>query len=294
MRFTPQQLISLKEAFNQELSLTELISSWGISVDLEVISIIYDLQSGTYTRYAKQSEVYIKDFTSEIVGVLNKYLENHMSILDCGTGEATTLIPILKSLGLRSGIAVDASISRLLWAQENATSANLEIEFAVSDIKHLPLADNSVDAVLTVHALEPNGGQEVALIRELSRVSRKFLFLIEPDFENGSVSQKERMKKLGYISGIDAAVKVNGLRVLEKLPLKTNSNDQNIASITVVETGKQTSGNVHLHWTDPIYKDRLTPFMNGLRSTFGLWYPVINHIPLLRPTDTQYLFSPPN
>lgn len=240
MKFTPTQLISLKQAYSQGLSLTELISSWEFSIDFEAISIIYDLQSGTYTKHSLENASFINSFTSEIVEILGKYIEKDTSILDCGTGEGSTIIPVLKKLGMEFGYAIDASISRLLWAQQNAASAGIDLKLAVCDLGRLPLCDNAVDAIITVHALEPNSGQETLLIKELGRVARDFVFLIEPDFENGSEHQKERMKKLGYVRGIDAAIKKNGYSIMEKIPLKNNSNKLNAASVTVVKTG--TSG----------------------------------------------------
>jgi len=294
MKFTPEQLIELRASYDEGLNLTELITRWGFQIDFEIISIIYDFQAGTYTKHASRNSNYINTFTSEIVGILGKFLSTEMSILDCGTGEATTLLPILDKLGIRSSYAIDASISRLLWAQKNATNANYDLKLAVSDLGQLPLGDNSVDAILTVHALEPNGGRENVLIKELGRVSREYIFLIEPDFENGSHEQKERMTSLGYIKGLDEAIRENNFKILEKIPLKNNSNAINAASITIIRTAKANQENSDLEWADPIFKNKLDPYMNGLRSSFGLWYPKVNDIPLLRATDAQYLFSPPN
>jgi|688.fasta_scaffold386945_1 ubiquinone/menaquinone biosynthesis C-methylase UbiE len=294
MKFTPKQFNELKISYDKGLNLTELVSMWGYPIDFETISIIYELQAGTYTKHAIQNTEYIDIFTSEIVSVLGQYLNNNMSILDCGTGEGTTLIPILKKLKIPSGYAIDASISRVLWAQQNATKAKIDLNLAVSDLGQLPLGNNSVDAVITVHALEPNGGREIELIQELGRVARKYVFLIEPDFENASAEQKIRMKKLSYITGLDAAIKENGFKILVKIPIKNNSNELNAASITVVQTNEVNQQNSDLTWTDPIYKSKLNPYLNGLRSFNGLWYPTVSNIPLLRKADTQYLLSPPH
>ena len=293
MKFTQQQFIDLKQAYDQGDNLRELILSWGLPMDLETISIIYELESGTYTKYSNENPLYIDAFTSEIVCIMSKYLQKRMSLLDCGTGEATTLIPILKKLDMRSGYAIDASISRLLWAQQNAVAAKVDLKLAVSDIGNLPLLDNSVDAVLTVHALESNLGREIQLIRELGRVARRFMFLIEPDFENSSKVQKKRMTKLNYIRNIDTAIKKNSFKILDKVHVTNNANELNSSSITVVDTGKSRPGKSNLTWVGPIYKEELRPYLNGLLSTSGLYYPKINGIPLFRSTDTQYLLSPP-
>lgn len=294
MKFTSKQLIEIKNSYDSGLNITELILGWELPIDFETISLVYDLQAGTYTKLAAQKSEHMNSFTTEIVAVLSKYLSNEMSILDCGTGEGTSLIPILKGLGISSAYAIDASISRLLWAQDNATNAKFDLKFAVSEMEHLPLGDNSVDAIFTVHALEPNGGRENFLISELKRVTKKFVFLIEPDFESASVTQKARMTRLGYIKNLDKVIKENDLTILEKISIKNNSNKFNAASLIVIEKTNNGDEESDLIWVDPIYKDGLNPFLSGLRSTIGLWYPVVNNIPLLRRTDAQYILSPPH
>jgi hypothetical protein len=294
MKFTLEQFISLRKAYDQGINLTNLISSWGIPIDFEIISIIYDFQSGTYTENSNKNPAYINAFTSEIVETLCNFIEAEMTVLDCGTGEGTTIIPILKKLGMRSGYGIDASISRVLWAQRNAAAAGINLNLAVSDFGQLPLNDNAVDVVVTVHALEPNHGREGELIKELGRVARRFMFLIEPDFEKASKRQKERMMKLGYVRGLDDAIKENNFRILDKVSIVNNSNELNVAQVTVVDTGKTKQEESNSTWVDPIHREELTPYMNGLRSTLGLWFPLVNSIPLLRSTDAQYLLSPPD
>jgi ubiquinone/menaquinone biosynthesis C-methylase UbiE len=217
-----------------------------------------------------------------------------MTVLDCGTGEGTSIISILKKLGMQSGYAIDASISRVLWAQSNAAVAGIDLNLAVSDIGQLPLNDNAVDVVVTVHALEPNHGLERELIKEMGRVARRFMFLIEPDFEKALKKQKERMMKLGYVRGLDDAINQNNFSILDKVSIVNNSNELNVAQVTIVDTGKAEQEKSNSSWIDPIYREELKPFMNGLRSTLGLWFPLVNGIPLLRSTDAQYLLSPPD
>ena len=42
-----------------------------------------------------------------------------------------------------------------------------------SDLDRIPLASESVDVVLTIHAVEPNHGREEPILSELLRVARK-------------------------------------------------------------------------------------------------------------------------
>ena len=52
------------------------------------------------------------------------------------------------------------------------------------------------DRKITCHALEPNGGQEEALLAELLRVARLGLVLVEPSYERATPSGRARMERL--------------------------------------------------------------------------------------------------
>ena len=297
MIFSKDQFLFLKDAYSRGENLTRIIQSWNIPINFEVICFIYELQSGTYTEEAELNPDFLKLVTEEISAVFGKYLSTESVVLDCGTGEATTLIPILKRLGIATSIAIDSSISRLTYARKNAINSGLKIHLAVANIANLPLRSRSVDAVMTIHALEPNGGQEVGLLLELGRVSRKYVMLVEPDFERGSSLQQERMKRLNYISNIESAIKICGFKLLERVPLYNNSNIDNVASVFIIEV-KEQSRNMYAiddfptYWVDPIFREELRAFDTGILTPGGLWFPVIRDIPLLRETDAQFLLAP--
>jgi len=293
MKFSIEQFLELRAARLEGQNLTELITKWGIPIDFEVISLIYEMQAGTYTTYANENPEFTERFAKEISETLSKYISKESTILDCGTGESNIFIPILKNLGIKSGVGIDASISRLTWAKNNAVSSGLDLKLAAADFGRLPLPDKSVDAVLTVHALEPNGGRECDLIRELGRVARKYIFLVEPDFENASSQQKLRMDKLNFVRNLDGAIAQSGFSISEKVPVNNNSRVLNSASITVVEISQSDPiKSVGLDWVDPIFRQPLIEFENGLYNGMGLWYPIIRGIPLLCDSDAKYLYSP--
>jgi ubiquinone/menaquinone biosynthesis C-methylase UbiE len=86
-------------------------------------------------------------------------------------------------------VAFDLSWSRLAhgraFASDHQTFA-LPIDYFVGDMASIPLADNSVDVAMTVHALKPNGGREHELVSELLRFARRKVVLFEPSFEQAS------------------------------------------------------------------------------------------------------------
>jgi ubiquinone/menaquinone biosynthesis C-methylase UbiE len=293
MIFSKEQFLELKQAYQNDLNLTQIIAAWGIPINFEVISFIYELQAGTYTLEAKRNPNFLKDFSEEISRIMSKHLGINSLILDCGTGESNSFIPILKNLNLNAGVGVDSSISRLTWAKVNADESGIILELACADLGNLPLQDDSVDAVLTVHALEPNGGRENELIKELGRVAKNYIFLVEPDYEDSTLEQQSRMDTLHYIRNLGQAIKFCGFKTIEKIPVVNNANILNKASITVIDTcpGFEVAKKV-FSWADPIFGQLLHPNEGGLTNEIGLWYPTVRNIPLLRESDTQYLLSP--
>lgn len=61
-----------------------------------------------------------------------------------------------------------------------------KINLFVADMFKMPIADDAVDVVYTVHSMEPNGGREEELLDELYRITGKYLILVEPDYERAS------------------------------------------------------------------------------------------------------------
>ena len=298
MIFSIEQFVELRKSYERGENLTRIIAAWGIPIDFEVISFIYELQSGTYTKFATENSKFLDLRCEEIASIIRPYLSVDSILLDCGTGEATTFLPILKKLMINKGFGIDSSISRLTYAKSNASISGIELNLAVANIAKLPCPNKSVDAVLTIHALEPNGGEEVRLLTELGRVAREFLFLVEPDFQRAHEVQKERMKSLNYIRNLEQTIDACGFQLLEKIPIINNLNLDNEASMFVVDcsTGEkltsQDNPKTKLGWVDPLFYEQLTEYEGGLTNHFGLWYPVIRGIPLLRESDTQYLLAP--
>ncbi len=114
------------------------------------------------------------------------------SLLDAGVGEATSLAPVLRHMTARPAhvLGFDLSLSRLLYARRHLAEQRQEnVTLFTAALDHIPLASNSVDVVLTMHAVEPNHGREDVILRELLRVARRHLVMIEPSFELASAGR---------------------------------------------------------------------------------------------------------
>jgi ubiquinone/menaquinone biosynthesis C-methylase UbiE len=136
-----------------------------------------------------------------------------LSLLDVGTGDGYTLSYALEEVRVPAVFGVDASKERLRIAESILGPRN--VTFIQADLFKLPLGDGAFDVVLTSHALEPNGGREVEGIRELHRVARRYVLMIEPDYDAAPPAGKQRMQRLGYVSNILEAIELLGLELHE-------------------------------------------------------------------------------
>jgi len=294
MKFSKEMLTKLSTAYNKKLNLTELLQVEGFRINSKAIEIIYDLQAGSYTRFDLENPENNLRLVSEVVNTIAPHLDSCSSLLDVGTGEGTSIIPLIKKLNLDiESYALDISWSRLSFAVSNSVKHSTSLNFAVGDMLNIPMANSSIDVVITIHAIEPNGGKEVEILKELARVSKRRVILIEPDFDNANSEQRSRMQKLSYIGSLIDAISAAGLTIIDKVPLSYNLNPLNCASIYILkpDTEKQASKELS-RWVDPIFHSELIQFEGGLRNAEGLWYPVLKSIPFLRQEDAKLTLNP--
>ncbi len=255
----------------------------GISAQ-DAIEVAYDLQAGSYVEIVsrpenEQERVAWGKQLAAVLGVLGV-----RSVCEAGVGEATTLAHVATAAG--DGIAFsgfDISVSRMLFGREYARSQGAAVELFCADLLHIPLPDSSIDAVVTNHSIEPNGGQEEPILRELFRVCARYLVLIEPDFEFGSPEQKDRMARLNYVRDLPRHLQTLPGRIVRREPWPLHPNPLNKASLIVVEKHKGAPPPQTFEFVSPITKSSLTPLPSFLFcAEEGLLYPVPFGIPVLR------------
>src|SRR3546814_14140821 len=96
----------------------------------------------------------------------------------------------------------DVSLSRLSYADANLTSLGVSYALFSADLHDIPVTSNGGGCVVTMHAIEPNGGMEERIIDELVRVSIRYLIVMEPDFSQATDRQRERMQRLSTAPNI--------------------------------------------------------------------------------------------
>lgn len=233
---------ALRRAYERGENITQLLSSNDSLLPREeIIEIAYDLQSGSYVKAALSDPQRLADYASQIFQACRPHLDECDVILDCGTGELTSLSALSHHLsGLQRLLACDLSLSRLRvgrsYAQQ-AMSAALasKLTLFVADMAQLPLATDAVDVVLTVHALEPNHGREETLLSELLRVAKRRVLLFEPCWEKASAVVRERMQAHGYVRDLPLYIQSLGARLLSVSALPNPINPMNPTYCYVLE-----------------------------------------------------------
>lgn len=251
----------------------------------EMIMVSYDLQSGSYIKYAKKNSDYLKKYTKAISKILNDLPVPFESILEAGVGEATTLANVVTKLRKlpKKILGFDLAWSRIRYGIEYMKKKGIKNTLLFTgDLFNIPLADNSVDIVYTSHSIEPNGGRGKEALRELMRVTKKYLILLEPAYEFADAEGKKRMNKNGYIKNLYTSALSLGLKVVENRLFDVYNNPLNPTGLIVIKKGSKnikTSGNF---LECPVTKTPLRLLKNSYFSEQGLLaYPIIDDVPCL-------------
>ena len=251
----------------------------------EIIEISYDVQAGSYINLLNNVEIanHKKEMTSEIAQTILS-LCTPQSILEAGVGEATTLTGVVKNLGNDiSNYGVDISWSRVAYAKDFLKKQGVKKStLCTGDLFNLPFLDNSIDVVYTGHSIEPNGGNEEAIIRELYRVARKYVILLEPGYEFANQEQQQRMDSLGYCKNLNNISCSLDYDVIKHELFPYCSNPSNPTAITII--AKNCNKELPLEiLACPKFKVPLRSLHGSLYSPNSLLvYPIIGEIACLR------------
>jgi len=248
--------------------------------------IAYDLQAGSYISGVRANPEARVRWCGQLADILNPYITKQSTVLEVGCGEATTLAGVLKRLNSspKHALGFDISWSRcahgLSWLAENAVSADL----FVADIFEIPLEDSSVDVVYTSHSLEPNGGREEAALKELMRVARRAVVLVEPVYELVGSEAQARMREHGYVRNLKKSAEVLGATVSDYRLLDYCGNPLNPSGLVLIDkVAMASSVSSEIQWRCPLTHSALVAHATGFYSpSTGIVYPVLGGVPLLR------------
>jgi SAM-dependent methyltransferase len=251
----------------------------------EIIEITYDLQTGTYIA-ALEDEARAtrhREYTEEIAKTILS-LCRPTSILEAGVGEATTLSGVLRHIG--AGVKTygfDLSWSRVAYARNWLRKQGLtSTVLCTGSLFHIPFSDNSIDVVYTSHSMEPNGGNEEPILRELYRITKDYLVILEPGYELADDQARRRMDSHGYCKKLKQISDSLGYEVLEHKIFPVTLKPFNPTALTVIRKCKTMESPSYV-LACPKFKTLLQEIGGMLFSPEALVvYPILGGIPCLR------------
>lgn len=252
--------------------------------------ISYDLQAGSYISAVRNNPEFQERWCHQVASIINPLIKDNkqFSLLEVGCGEATTLGGVLAKLSHipEYSLGFDLSWSRVAHGLRYLSEKQIQASLFVADLFNIPLADESIDIVYTSHSLEPNGGQEEKGLKELLRVARHAVVLIEPIYELASEEAQERMRFHGYIRGLkDVATKLGAVVTDYKL-LDVTDNPVNPSGLLILEKSKILNSTIEISWCCPLTRTKLSDIGDVFYSKdTGLVYPVLRGIPMLNPSN---------
>jgi demethylmenaquinone methyltransferase/2-methoxy-6-polyprenyl-1,4-benzoquinol methylase len=109
-------------------------------------------------------------FESQVVGDRLIQLNQTSRILDCGVGTGAFSLALLDSVDQPTHVSgIDISYPMLTHAQRILENRCMSLDLRWGDIRRLPFADESFDAVIFAHILE-HMAEPVETLREMIRV----------------------------------------------------------------------------------------------------------------------------
>lgn len=160
---------------------------WTTAPSIDTLRLLYDASADHWDDYLArlgQRHDYQRLFNSQAVRHCVSHLDQTSRILDCGVGTGAFSLALLDSVDRPAHVSgIDISAPMLAHAQANLAPCCATLDLQQGDIRHLPFADASFDAVVFAHVLE-HLPDPIAALREMVRVLKPGAPLI------GSVTRK--------------------------------------------------------------------------------------------------------
>lgn len=275
----------VKKIYDDGLNVLQYLRESDETNSINMIELSYDLQAGSYISAMNNPQIkeYKNIYACELVKVINS-LGNFNSILEAGVGEATTFGEVLSNINNNiESYGFDLSWSRVAYAKRWLESLNIKNNMlCVGELLNIPFSSHSIDIVYTSHSIEPNRGRESEILKELFRVTRKYLILLEPAYELASDEARARMDTHGYCRNLKVEAENLGYKVITHELFSISVNPLNPTAITIIEklTDAKQPGHV---LACPQYHTELKFHENVFFSQSAMSiYPVVGGIPCLR------------
>lgn len=197
------------------------LDRWKTAPSTDTLRSLYDASADQWhdnLHRLGQIRDYQLLFESQVVRDRLKTLDRTSRILDCGVGTGAFSAALLDSIEQPVHMSgLDISYPMLTHARHNLRHRCTTLDLQCGDIKQLPFADDSFDAVIFAHVLE-HMADPVEALREMIRVLKPGAPLI------GSVTRKGlgqvllslRWHNRGYASNhLDTCLQAAGLEAVK-------------------------------------------------------------------------------
>ena len=224
----------LKKLYLNKTNITQYLRKKTNLPEQEIIKLSYDIQSGSYVKNFNHFKS--KKVLSQVIKEINS--TNFKSLMDFGCGELTNFYTLIDNIKTKNKLFVanDLSFTRILIGKKflKKKKKKIQIKLFSNNSIRIPLPDNSIDIVTSCHALEPNRNNAHKILKELWRISKKKLILLEPNNQLGDKLIKKRFEENNYILDLEKKIKKITLKY-KIINNKYNINPLNPASIFILE-----------------------------------------------------------
>jgi ubiquinone/menaquinone biosynthesis C-methylase UbiE len=243
----------------------------------EIIKLSYDIQSGSYVKnynYFKSKKI-----LSQVIKEINS--TDYKSLMDFGCGELTNFYTLINNIKIKNKtfFAYDLSFSRIMIGKKflDKKKKKIELKLFSNNSINIPLPDNSIDVITSCHAIEPNKKNANKILKELWRISKKKLILLEPNNQLGDKLIKQRFKEHNYILDLEEKIKkiTPNYKIIDN---KIFFNPLNPSSIFILEKNSNKSNKFNFlnpKDSNDILKKKLNFFYS---KKTGQMFPIVDDI----------------
>ncbi|MGR3277318.1 class I SAM-dependent methyltransferase [Acaryochloris marina NIES-2412] len=149
------------------------VDRWETAPSIDTLRSLYNASADQWQQNLArlgQLHDYQLLFKSRVVHNRLSHLDQTSKVLDCGVGTGAFSLALLESVDQPAHVSgVDISYPMLTQAQQILENRCMSLDLRREDIRHLPFADASFDAVIFAHVLE-HMAEPVETLREMVRV----------------------------------------------------------------------------------------------------------------------------
>lgn len=156
---------------------------------------------------------------------------NASSILEVGCGDGNNLALLRDALPEARLVGCDISEGRIAFARKYHGERRLDATFEVADATCMPFEDKSFDVVFSLYCLEHLPAEFPGAVREMLRVARSKVVLIEPIPEYFGPLQRLYAFATDYVRGLPFFLDREGIDVESVELLGSAANPLNLGAM---------------------------------------------------------------